>query len=93
VSFLPAPLKRQISCGLHRLRHGFLLWTRPTRHSLFAGALTDLARTRSELIAENALLRQHLIVLRRQVNRPVCTKKEQVLLGLPRFGRVKELGN
>lgn len=37
--------------------------------------LTDLTRTRAELLAENALLRQQLIILRRQVKRPACTRR------------------
>ena len=44
--------------------------------------LTDLARGKSELVAENALLRQQLIILRRQVKRPACTKTERMLLVL-----------
>jgi hypothetical protein len=42
-------------------------WTKPATASLLAGALTDMTRNRADLIAENAMLRQHLIVLRRQV--------------------------
>ena len=45
-------------------------------------ALTDLARGKSELVAENALLRQQLIILRRQVKRPACTKTDRMLLVL-----------
>jgi putative transposase len=44
--------------------------------------LTDLARSKSELMAENALLRQQLIILRRQVKRPACTKTDRMLLVL-----------
>ena len=36
-----------------------------------ARAGCDAVRPRAELIAENALLRQQLIVIRRQINRPV----------------------
>ena len=46
------------------------------------GTLTDLARSKSELVAENALLRQQLIILRRQVKRPACTKTDRMLLVL-----------
>jgi putative transposase len=46
------------------------------------GALTNLARSKSELVAENALLRQQLIILRRQVKRPACTKTDRLLLVL-----------
>jgi putative transposase len=46
------------------------------------GTLTDLARSKSELVAENTLLRQQLIILRRQVKRPACTKTDRMLLVL-----------
>ena len=82
MSLLFAPLKLQISCGLYRLRHRLLLWTRPTSHSLLGGALTDSACTKAELLAENALLRQQLIILRRQVKRPACSKTDRMLLVL-----------
>lgn len=51
---------------------------------MLGGVLTDLARPRSELIAENALLRQRLLILRRQVKRPMCTKTDRLLLLLAR---------
>jgi hypothetical protein len=37
---------------------------------LLAGALTDRTRSRRELIAENQLLRQQLIQVRRQIRKP-----------------------
>jgi putative transposase len=46
------------------------------------GTLTDLARSKSELVAENALLRQQLVILRRQMKRPTCTKTDRMLLVL-----------
>ncbi len=51
---------------------GVVSWLRrrPVGHSLPAGAVLDVCRSKQELIMENALLRQQLIVLRRQVNRP-----------------------
>ncbi len=44
------------------------------------GAARDLTRTRSELMAENALLRQQLIVLRRGIERPRLHRDDRVLL-------------
>jgi putative transposase len=44
--------------------------------------MIDLARTKSELVAENVLLRQQLILLRRQVKRNACTRSDRVLLVL-----------
>src|SRR5260370_33735233 len=43
------------------------------------GLLTDMTRSRSELIAENALLRQQLIVAARAVKRPVFLGRERGL--------------
>jgi putative transposase len=55
-------------------------WTKPLVPSLPLAALTDLGRSKSELIAENALLRVPLIILKRQVKRPVWTQTDRVLL-------------
>ena len=44
--------------------------------------LTDLSRSKPQLVAENALLCQQLIILRRQVKRPTCTKTDRMLLVL-----------
>src|SRR5439155_14217 len=49
---------------------------------LLIGTVADLARTKPELIAENAFLRQQLIVLRRQVGHPRCTPADRALLVL-----------
>jgi len=57
-------------------------WTKPATTSLAAGALTDMTRNRADLIAENAMLRQQLIVLRRQVKRPKLTDGDRVRLVL-----------
>jgi hypothetical protein len=67
---------------LQALYHRFLAWTKPDITSLMPGMLTDLARSKSELVAENAFLRQQLIILRRQVKRPDCTKTDRMLLVL-----------
>jgi hypothetical protein len=40
--------------------------TEPARPNLVTGTLADLPRSRAELLAENAPLRQQLIVLRRR---------------------------
>ncbi len=73
-------LKRPVQRWSRQVYHRLLQWMRPTRHSLLAGTFTDLTRTKSDLIAENALLRQQLIMLHRQVKRPACTKSDRVLL-------------
>ena len=45
-------------------------WTKPVTATLVTAAASDLSRSRADLIAENVLLRQQLIVLKRQVKRP-----------------------
>jgi putative transposase len=67
---------------LRSLHHRFVTWTKPNTTSLLLGTLIDLSRSKSELVVENALLRQQLIILRRQVKRPVCTKRDRMLLVL-----------
>ena len=44
------------------LRSRFARWTKPLTTSLLLETLADLNRSKSELIAENALLRQQLII-------------------------------
>ena len=75
-------IKRSTDLCLQSLHHRFVAWTKPDTTSLLLGTLTDLARSKSELVAENALLRQQLIILRRQVKRPACTKTDRMLLVL-----------
>ena|SRR5258708_2615649 len=50
---------------------------KPARSNLVTGTLADLPRTRAELLAENALLRQQLIVLHRTTKTPRLTGPEQ----------------
>jgi len=50
------------------------------------GSITDFSRSRTQLIAENALLRQQLVILRRQVKRPQISKWDRLrLLFFARF--------
>src|SRR6266851_5622222 len=74
--------KRLAGHSFQSLQHRFVAWTKPDTTSLLQGMLTDLSRSKSELVAENALPRQQLIILRRQVKRPVCTKTDRMLLVL-----------
>jgi putative transposase len=53
-----------------------------------SGTGVDLARSRAQLLAENALLRQQLLVLRRAVARPALTPADRALLVLL-VGRVR----
>jgi len=73
-------IKRLTRDCLHVLNHRFLDWTKPTSSSFISGTLTDITRKKSELVAENALLCQQLIILRRHVKRPTCTRADRMLL-------------
>src|SRR5215472_4892937 len=75
-------ISRSIGLCLQSLHHCFRDWTKPSATSLLLGSLADLPRSKSELMAENALLRQQLIVLRRHVKRPTFTKTDRLLLVL-----------
>ena len=59
----------------------FRCFLRPTRSAagLAIGAGRDLVRARSELVAENALLRQQVIVLRRRIGRPRLHDDDRLL--------------
>jgi putative transposase len=52
----------------------------PARPNLVTGTLADLPRSRAELLAENALLHQQLIVLRRRTKTPRLTWRERLSL-------------
>jgi hypothetical protein len=55
-------------------------WTKPTTDSLVVGTAADLVKSKEQLIMENALLRQQVIVLKRQVACPQLTAKDRSLL-------------
>jgi putative transposase len=75
-------LKRLVDTYMSVIRTRFVHWTKPLTSSLPLGTLADLARSKAELMAENALLQQQLIILKRQVKRPACTKTDRLLLVL-----------
>ncbi len=60
---------------LNRVRTAVRETTRPL--PVFAGLIADVARSRTELLLENALLRQQLIVASRKVKRPIFRAHER----------------
>lgn len=52
---------------LHWLQERIKHWIKPATSVLIIGILSDLTRSHADLVVENALLRQQLIVLNRQV--------------------------
>jgi len=75
-------IKQCVSFFVHALQEHVLRWIKPPAISFVLGTLVDLTRGKSELLAENALLRQQLIILRRQVKRPTYRKTDRLLLVL-----------
>ena len=55
---------------------------KPAEPAMVTETRADLVRSRPALVAENALLRQQLLVLRRSVTRPRCTPADRALLVL-----------
>ena len=64
----------------HRIKETIKKFTKPTTAVLTAGAMSDITRSRKDLVAENAILRQQLIVLKRQVKRPKFTNGDRLHL-------------
>ena len=73
----------RLSTAAHQV---FRHLTQPASSNLVTGTLADLPRGRSELLVENALLRQQLNVLHRQVKTARLTWRDRLsLLFLARF--------
>ena len=76
----------------HVIRIGRVAWqalnrrlvaaARPAGPMLIAGALADLTRSKPQLVAENALLRQQFLVLRRSAKRRRCTPVDRAVFVL-----------
>ena len=63
-----------------KIEKRFKRWTKPASCSLLEGTAADLIRTTRDLLIENALLRQQLIVLERQVKHRAFTALDRGLL-------------
>ena len=75
-------IKQRVCFRFHTLQERVSRWINLPTTSLVLGTLTDLTRGKAELLAENALLRQQLINLRRQIKRPAYRKRDRFLLVL-----------
>ena len=67
-SFIRKSIDAPCQAVKRRLRH----WTRPKNRDLVLNAVLDVTRSKSELVLENALLRQQLIVLKRGGGKRPC---------------------
>ena len=70
--------KQLVTRGLQQVESKVKEWTKPAPDRQITGVTTDLFRSKPELIAENAFLRQQLIVLKRQnTGRPSITQHDR----------------
>jgi putative transposase len=78
------PLESLVKRICQGINHTFETWIKPVKPSQLLGTLADLNRSKSELMAENALLRQQLIVLNRQstLKRPQFSPLDRFLIML-----------
>ncbi len=77
--FLTQAIMWLSQCLTGRLR----VWIKPITETLVLGAVNDLTRSRRELLLKNALLRQQLLVVNRQVKRPKLSARDRlVIVGL-----------
>ncbi|MDP9373385.1 MAG: hypothetical protein M3Q65_13210 [Chloroflexota bacterium] len=67
---------------LHAVHRHLSAATKPIAPTVLAGALADLTRSKPELVAEHALVRQQLVVLKRGMMGPRCTPADRALLVL-----------
>jgi transposase InsO family protein len=64
----------------HQIKTAIKQFTKPETAVLATGAVSDITRSRKDLNAENAILRQQLIVLKRQVKRPKFSNGDRLRL-------------
>ncbi len=82
VSSILNQVQTVVQRGLRALSAAISRLTKPLPTFPAAGTLADLARNKSQLIAENMVLRQQLIVLNRSVKRPYFTQADRVFFVL-----------
>jgi len=78
---LRSAIHQTISRAIIALERSVQQCFRPANPHLVRDTLADIPRSKSELIAENAFLRQQLIV-RRQTKRPVLSARDRTILVL-----------
>ncbi len=75
-------ISRRIKDCVRAAHRRLLAWTRPAPGPCVGSMIGDLTRTKATLVTENALLRQQLVVLARQVKRPALTPGDRLRLVL-----------
>jgi hypothetical protein len=75
-------LKQLLTLDFQWLLQGFACWEQPLHTPLLLATAADVFRSKPQLVAENALLRQQLMILHRHIKRPVYGKTDRLLLVL-----------
>jgi hypothetical protein len=75
-------IKQRVCFSFHAIQERFSRWIKPRTTSFLLGTFADMTRGKAELLAENALLRHQLVILRRHIKRPVYRKRDRLLLVL-----------
>jgi putative transposase len=75
-------IKQRVCFSFHAIQARFSCWIEPLTTSFLLGTFADVARGKSKLLSENALLRHQLVILRHQIKRPVYRKRDRLLLVL-----------
>lgn len=73
-------IHRIINALFQAIKQPLYQWTKPSDHVPVRDAALDVTRSKKELILENALLRQQIIILERQGNRPKLTWRDRSLI-------------
>src|SRR5258708_24733311 len=79
-AFLLKPLVRLVKGCVAFIQDRVDAWTTVASSASVVGAISDMVRTKPELVVENALLRQQLVVLQRQVKRPRFSRWDRLIL-------------
>src|SRR5258708_1938596 len=79
-AFLLKPLVRLVKGCVAFIQDRVDAWTTLASSAPVVGAISDTVRTKPELVVENALLRQQLVVLQRQVKRPRFSGWDRLVL-------------
>lgn len=75
-----SPFERKLIELFQSLQRQIKTWAKPLPPTVTAGVLTDLPRTKTDLVLENALLRHQLVVLQRHVKRPRFTWRDRIFM-------------
>ena len=73
-------LKKLCRRSLDAVQNHIKCWLKPSSLTMAGSSAIDLTRSKTELIAENAFLRQQLIILQRQSKRPKLSNRDRVKL-------------